>query len=197
MAKIGSIPIGEKEEHLARTVDQDGFRDFQKNANIGSAPICDENGALLVRLTTQGGVLDTGSAVVITSKYARQEDGSAPLKGNAGLVGIHKLMERPGVIGVGGQPGAPYIGRLNGFCDLAGFVQVIMKDESGGANPPVLNDVPEVVISVPSNNLNFVFGEYLLSPNTTDLATYLVFSSTGPTFTPAGNHCWFYFVGGV
>lgn len=198
MAKIGAIPIGEKEETPARTLGQDGFRAFQLNENVASALTADEHGHLLVRMVTQGGVLDTGGGVVLTPKYIRVARGSAPQQNNDGLIGIQRIMQRPGVIGVGGVAGSPYIGRLFGFCDAAGFVQIIMKDESAvDPNPPVGGDVPEVVISLPSANLNFSFGEYLIGANTTDLATYLVFSSTGPTFTPAGNHCWYYFVGSV
>lgn len=182
-------------ERFARTGTTSGFRNFQTVADSVNAPLCDEHGRLLVRAVGASGIIDQGVGAS-TPKYIRQTRGSAPAQDNLGLIENTRLMARPNDIGLAGIAGTPQIGQLFGYCEKAGFIQVILMDESGGVNPPVGGEVPEIIIPIGAEQ-NFIFSDYQLSGNTLDLATYLTFSKDGPTFDPNGDELWFYFAGMV
>lgn len=187
----------EEYEQLARVGELTGIRSYTQVSNEGSAPLCDEYGRLLVVPSTAYGT--PGPVGGLQPKGVIVERGSAPNKNNNdGIVGNQRVMLRPADIPPASPSlGVPYVLRMFGYVDMAGFVQLHLRDESGGANPPVLTNVPEVIIPINANQ-NFDFADYqLVSAATADLATYITFSSTGPTFTPAGNHIWFYFLGAV
>ncbi len=181
-------------ERFARTADSSGWRSYQNTVDRESGPLCDEHGHLIVRSIDAAGFSGTlpGSGPPL---YIRQIAGSAPAVDNLGLIGNQRVMLSPDALSAG-STGVPTLGRLFGYSDAAGFVQVHLRDEQGGDNPPALGDVPEVIIPIGIGQ-NFVFSNYTLTPGVEHLATYLTFSSTGPTFTPAAEHLWFYFSGMV
>lgn len=189
--------IKQSQESFARTADGNGNREFQMQANMGSAPLCDEYGRLIVRTAGSGGL--TAAGTTAGNEIGRVvEAGSAPDKDNVGLVQSARCMQRADFYVPGTFDGSPYVTRMFGWVQAAGWVQLIMKDESAGANPPVLNDVPEVAIPVAATGIGaqFNFADYRLVTQTNeDLATYIAFSTTAPTYTPGGANLWFYFLG--
>ena len=192
MAILDNLPFfNAVMERFARTANIDGLRSYQSAANRQSGPLCDEHGHLIVRSIGPAGF--SGIPTVGATLYAPQIAGSAPAYNNLGFVGNTRVMLSPDTF-LADATGSPTVGRMFGYSDKAGFIQLHLKDEPEGANPPELGDVPEVIIPIGAGQ-NFVFSDYLLIPDTVFDATYLTFSSTGPTFTPDGDHIWFYFAG--
>lgn len=183
------------DEVFARTATTAGQRAFQTAQNGLNAPLCDENGHLLVRTVGSAGY-DEPLQSAFAGEPRTVFRGSAPNVSNDGLVENRSVMTRAALVG---GPGYPKIIRAFGYTQIAGFVQFHLRDESGGANPPVLGDIPEVIIAVGANT-NWVISDYLLfqfgaGGTDTFAATYITFSTTGPTFTPGGANLWFYFFG--
>ncbi len=195
MAIVDDRLFGLTSEYFARTSSTTGFRSFETAQDSANGPLCDEHGRLIVRAVTGAGLTDAGDGNGGTPKYVTQQFGSAPQYDNVGLVTNQRVMQRPGAVGTALVSGVPRVGRMFGYSAAAGFIQLIMKDESGGVNPPVVTDVPEVIIPIGALQ-NFVFSDYQLASLTLDLATYITFSSTGPTYTPVvALNLWVYYVG--
>lgn len=176
----------------------DGSRDFQKTDNEASGAICDPYGRIIVAPSTLAG-LDVPASDGTPLPYgpSRSWTGSAPQYGDLGLVESARVLERPSL--TVDSNNAIFCIRMFGYCAVAGWVQLLLKDESSGDNPPVLNDVPEITIAVGANQ-NFVFGNWPLvdyAPPSAELATYIAISTTGPTYTPGGANLWFAFLGSV
>ncbi len=183
------------DESFARTADSDGQRSFQVGANALNAPLCDEHGHLLVRTVGAAGY-DEPLQSAFAGEPRTAIRGSADGTTGDGLVENQIVMTRAQLVN---GPGYPKIIKSFGYAAAAGFVQFHTRDNSGGSNPPVLNDVPEVTISVGENS-NWIMTDYLLLQQGSGLvdvtlATYITFSTTGPTFTPGGANLWFYFFG--
>lgn len=178
----------------------DGVRDFSHPDNEASGAICDPFGRIIVAPSTLGGFdVAAGANTPVPSPLGRSWSGSAPQYDNVGLVETHRVLQRPSL--TVNSNNAIFVIRMFGYVAVAGWVQLILKDESAvDPNVPVLNDVPEVTIAVGAGQ-NFVFGNWALvdsgAPPAQDLATYIAFSTTGPTYTPGGANLWFSFVGTV
>lgn len=189
--------IGQKSERFARGAQTDGQRLYTVGPNSGNAPLCDPHGRLLVRTSGPYGY-DTPQASQVFVGGLNTHSGSAPQEDNLGIVQSARAMPSADIQTL--TAGSPRVHRLFGYSTIVGWVQLILKDESAGVNPPVLNDVPEVTIPV-GQNQNFVFGDWLLATGAAavNLSVYIVISSTGPTYTPivAPNGIWFSFYGGV
>jgi len=183
------------DETLARTAQTNGQRTYQTGQNALNAPLCDEHGHLLVRTVGAAGYDEPlQSAFAGTPVTAFR--GSALNVNDDGLVENQLVMGRASAVN---GPGYPKLIRAFGYTSDVGFVQFHLRDESGGVNPPILGDKPEVTIAV-GVNTNWVISDYLLFQSgaggvNIDLATYITFSTTGPTFTPGGVELWFYFFG--
>lgn len=173
----------------------DGLRDFTHADNEASGALCDPSGRILVSPSTLAG-LDVPVNSATLSPVRRDWVGSAPQYDNLGLVQSAKVLERPNAFTNVGP--TIWCVRMFGYVAAAGWVQLILKNEAGGANPPILGDVPEITIAVGANQ-NFVFGNWPLVDGGTiaDLATYITFSTTGPTYTPGGVNLWFAFLGAL
>lgn len=197
-ALSGGNPSRLQDEHFARTSQPDGTRSYSQVPDQGSAPLCDEQGRLIVRTAGPVGFSSPSPdpSLVIGQTVER---GSAPNKNNDGLVIDQKVMERGTFYDGAAVNSYPYVTRMFGYVDTSGWVQLHLRDESGGANPPTAGDVPEVTIPVGAGQ-NFAFGDYALTAfaggASADLAVYIALSTTGPTYTPAGAAgLWFYFLG--
>lgn len=193
---ITSLPkaTSANETAHARVSTPSGGRSYAATENAASAPLCDEQGRLIVRTASAAGFITPNA----TGLGVAQEAGSAPQKDNLGLVISAKVMERATFFDPTTLLGYPFCTRMFGYSASAGFVQLILKDESGGANPPINGDIPEVTIPIGAGQ-NFAFGEYGLgAAGNNDDATYIALSTTGPTLTLAGTaDLWFYFLGAV
>lgn len=177
----------------------DGSRDFQTVDNDASGAICDPYGRIIIAPSTLAGA-DVPASANTPLPYGpgRSWSGSAPQYDGLGLVESHKVLERPAL--TVNSNNAIFCIRMFGYVAVTGWVQLILKNEAGGATPPVLGDVPEVTIAV-GENQNFVFGNWPLvttgAAPSDELATYIAFSTTGPTYTPGGANMWFAFLGSV
>jgi hypothetical protein len=175
----------------------DGFRDFAKTDNEAEGALGDPYGRIIVAPSTLGG-FDVPASSNTPVPVRRFWVGSAPQYDNLGLVESAKVLDRPSL--TVDTNNAIFCIRMFGYVTAVGWVQLILKDESGGPNPPVLADVPEVTIAVGADQ-NFVFGNWPLAttgaPGIGDLATYIAFSTTGPTYTPGGANMWFAHLGAV
>lgn len=179
-------------ESLARVSQNDGTRRYTAFPDAQSAPLCDADGRLIVRIADAGGFQSPTGA---TSYGMQIESGSAPAKDNLGLVTLAKVLEHPLSFDPATLNGVLTTGRMFGFSTLAGFVQLIRKDESAGVAPPVVTDVPEVVIPIGAGQ-NFSFGQYVSGMGPYH-SLYIALSTTGPTFTPAAAGMWFYHFGSI
>lgn len=196
---ITGDPANAAYQALARTMRYDGTRTFQLPQDAASGILVDEHGRLLTRQVSSEVGFDYPGAGETPHPYAVLNAGSAPEYDGVGLVQQHRVMQSPSDEGSPNNSGRQTILRTFGYCAAAGWVQFILRDESGGANPPVLGNIPEITIAVGANQ-NFVFGQWQLvqsslGPARADLATYIAFSTTGPTFTPGGANLWFSFFG--
>lgn len=194
---VGTPQAAAQNEKLARTDTGDGTRTYQLGPNAASAPLCDSHGRLIVRQANGFGFETPEPTGGPSGVYGQaQESGSAPQKGGVGLVISSRALQRATFFDVAAINGAAHCTRMFGYAATAGFVQLILKDESAGANPPVITDVPEVSIPINAGQ-NFAFGDYYLGDGNNN-ATYIALSTTGPTFTPVGVAAlWFYFFGYV
>jgi len=175
----------------------DGLRDYTHPDNEASGATCDPLGHIMVSPAGLAGLdVPANSATAVAGR--RDWVGSAPQYDNLGLVQTARVLQRPNAFTNSG--GVIWCIRMFGYAEAAGWVQLILKNEAGGANPPVLGDVPEVTISVGAAQ-NFVFGNWPLTVLTggaiPDLATYIAFSTTGPTYTPGGANLWFAYLGAL
>lgn len=207
---VTDLPVAaQKDERLARVSDPGGNRGYTAFSDAASAPLCDPQGRLIVRLSSDGGFSAPGPTTDVSAVLGQVvETGSAPAKDDFGLVGpSQRVMLRARDYTPGTQSGVPYVSRMFGYVDTTGFLQLIMRDESGGASPPVLADVPDIVMPVTAGQ-SFSLQDYRLitTPSafahpagpTWDLATYIALSSTGPTYTPsAAGLMWVYFYGSL
>lgn len=184
-------------ETLCRTADGAGNRSYQQFANTNAAPLCDEQGRLIVRQAGQAGFESAPTTSQADTYGEIIEAGSAPSKGAFGQVIVQRVMQRARFFDATTAAGAPYITRCFGWANIVGWVQFHLRDESAGANPPVGGEIPEVSIAVPVANTEFEFSNYrIASAAVPDFATYITFSTTGPTYTAAGAPAlWFYFLG--
>jgi len=180
-----------------RVADIRGQRSYQTTQDGALSPLVDEHGRLVVRIANELGY-DSFQPTIADVAGITVESGSAPQKDNVGLVISQRVMQRAAALGAAANTGCPFVTRMFGYVTGACWVQLILKDESGGVNPPILNDVPEVSILC-NGAQNFSFGNHpLVTAQDPDLATYIAMSTTGPTYTPAGAAgLWYNFFGGV
>ena len=186
------------EQSFGRTANGDGNRNFLANPATAAAPLVDESGRLIVRLANGAGFeAPVAGATGFNNAYGElQETGSAPQKDNLGLVVSAKVLEHALNFDAATLKGEAFITRMFGYSVTAGFVQLILKDESGGVNPPILADFPEVTIPIGAGQ-NFAFGNYYLGNGRIN-SVYIALSTTGPTYTPAAAAgLWFYCFGYV
>lgn len=174
-----------------------GLRGFNLPDNEASGALCDPHGHIYVAGAGLAGVdVPANSSTAVPGR--RDWVGSAPQYDNLGLVQTAKVLERPNAFTNSG--GVIWCVRMFGYSAIAGWVQLILRNEAGGANPPVGGEVPEVTIAVGANQ-NFVFGNWPLTVTTgaavNDLATYIAISTTGPTYTPGGTNLWFAHLGAL
>lgn len=187
------------DENLARTAGTDGQASFQGGEDTIRAPLCDEQGHLLVRPVGAGGY-EAPLQVASVGEVVLGFRGSAPNVNNDGLVENQLVLTD--AVTEGSAPGYPKCIRLFGYSQVAGFVQLHLRDETTGTglNPPVTGAIPEVIIPIDVGQ-SFTFGDYLFAPSLlgsvdTTGAVYITLSSTGPTFTSGiGANLWFYFLG--
>lgn len=197
-AVTGTPGASLKDETMARVATPLGNRLFTTGQDTAAAPLCDEHGRLIVR---PGSIYGVAGAYPppngVNDIYGVSSDsGSAPNKSNIGLVVSNRVMRHARFYDPVAVNGWSVVQRMFGYSTLDGWVQLILKDESAGDNPPVITDVPEVTIAIGAGQ-NFSFGEYSLG-SARDFATYIALSTTGPTYTPAGAaSLWYYFQGSI
>lgn len=187
----------DEERSFGRTANSSGNRGYLATPSTASAPLLDESGRLIVRIANGAGYELPVTGAGFNNAYGEQQEvGSAPQKGGLGLVVFAKVLEHALNFDAATLKGEAFLTRLFGYSDIAGFVQLILKDESAGVSPPVLGDIPEVTIAVGAGQ-NFAFGNYYLGNGRIN-STYVALSTTGPTYTPAGAPgLWFYSFGYV
>ena len=197
---LGVLDADARFQSIARTAELDGTRSYQLSPDDQSGVLVDEHGRLIVRSVASEIGYDYPGAGQFPHPVAVLDSGSAPEYDGVGLVQTHQVMDSPNNLG-GTAGGRQTVLRMFGYVAAAGWVQLHLKDVSGGPNPPVLNDVPEITIAVGANQ-NFYFGNWQLAMGSTgpqkfNYGTYIAFSTTGPTFTPGGANLWFAFYGFV
>lgn len=186
---------------ITRTAEATGQRLFQLRPGDGSDVLVDNNGRLLTRAVGDGGY-DTPDTLFFATVQTFVGSGFA--QDDLGLVESHLVQPSANNIPLADPDrGNPGVTRFFGYVAAPGWVQIFARDESGGANPPVLNSRPDISIAVPVANTNFFFGNWsviaLAAGNfvapVRDIALYVGFSTTGPTFTPGGPNLWFTWLG--
>jgi len=185
---------------IARTAEADGTRSYQLRPDDQSGVLVDEHGRLIMRAVSSEIGYDYPGAGQSPAPFRVLDSGSAPEYDNVGLVQEHLVMDSPNNLGAAAS-GRQTLLRTFGYVAAAGWVQVHLRDMSGGPNPPVLGNVPEITIAVGADQ-NFYMGNWQLvqssnGPTRFNLGTYIAFSTTGPTYTPGGANLWFAWYGFV